>query len=146
MNEKPIQILASLEFAKLDKSGFGYEVVRNYLPYWLANNPAPWLLQFVEDEMQRDRPFYPDKIEGKAPSREDMERSMMTDVLVEFYRDTHPELDLEDALEKVHTYYQKSLPFFKRSRSTLYSDLTHRYKALNAQATANAKSILEEYA
>lgn len=132
----------ALEVVQLDKSAWTYKKLRETLPFYLdSDDELPKeLREFINNELTRDNPFYPDK--GKHSSEVIMQRALEIGYEIEetkelnsrrsIYQQIIPkiakELGIKEATVKKN-YEQKFLPIFKEA-SEKAARSAARYQAM----------------
>lgn len=135
-----LQILLYMEIAKLDTSGVGYRWVREYLPEFLATTQAcSPVLDFIANEMSRERPFYPDN--GRLVTDAVMVRSIQVGLEIVTIKDNYPDRSImEDIIPEISRKMNKSF-------STIKQDYEQRFKPIYNKAREQSQILLDiEYA
>lgn len=132
-------VILSMEMAKLDPSGVGYEMFRKVFAKFAPTDifmPTE-LRQFLADEAMRDRPFHPDK--GMRLSDKTMTRAMTVGSEIQAQKRENP----------ARSVYGNIIPAlakaWERSESTISKDYEQRYVPVFDEGNRRTCRIMNRY-
>lgn len=128
-----------IEMAKLDKSGVAYANIRKSMPRYLKEfqRLPDGLKKFIEEEMLRERPFYPDK--GKGTLDRVMQRSIEIGCSIRNQKEEDPSRNIyDDIMPELADREHVSLDSIKQ-------DYELRFMPIYEPSAQKAAVLMKEY-
>lgn len=134
-----------IELAKMDNSSIGYERIREMMESYLntfRERMPKGLIDFITDEMLRERPFYPDK--GKGKLSRVVFRSARIGVAIRRAKEEDPALNIyDDIIPKIAERENVSIPSVKQDYEARFLPVVER-AVVNAMKQAKDHLFKEE--